>query len=257
MVSKKTGLVAVALLVFLFFIVSVGIFSSYGSEDSGSILTGNSIKETLSQFYKTSSIGQRIFLLFQFFLLFLIVVAVVFIVKNITHPKDLFRYNDFMEKGKSKTDLDSLYKILKQKKEISIDNISRVFGINLDVALGWAKILEGGDLAIIEYPRFGKPILKLMEKIQEKEKGKSDEIKKGAFNPNIKDGKTINIQKNVDQKVTETKDVSKSQNKEIKKIDKETEKKIKKIDKETEKIEKKKIVLDERFKKLNEKVGTK
>lgn len=261
MVSKKTGIIAIGFLVFLFFVISVGVFSSYGNENSDGLSTGNSIKETLSQFYETSTIGQRIFLSFQFFLLFLIVVAIVVIIKNVTHTKDLFQYNNFMEKGRSKTDLDSLYKILKEKKSMSISDISRVFKVDLEVALGWAKILESGDLAIIEYPRFGKPILTIMGKAQEKSKEKNDEIKKDTLKYNLEGKKENNVQKNIDEKVIDFKDTLKCQHKEIRKIEKETEKKIRKIDKKTEKIEKKiekkKNVLDKHFKKLNEKIDLK
>ena len=65
--------------------------------------------------------------------------------------------------SKSKTDLDALYSELKDKKRIKISSISKAFGISKELALEWAKILESGDLASIEYPNMSEPIIVLNE----------------------------------------------------------------------------------------------
>ena len=64
----------------------------------------------------------------------------------------------------SKTDLDALYTILKNKKEISVRSISNLFKIPEDLAMEWSRILEAGDLATIEYPGFGSPKVMYIEK---------------------------------------------------------------------------------------------
>ncbi|MCK5450080.1 hypothetical protein KAI32_04385, partial [Candidatus Pacearchaeota archaeon] len=78
---------------------------------------------------------------------------------------------------KSMTDLDTLYEILKRKKEVDIEDIGKVFKVNPEIALEWSEILEDGDLAIIDYPRFGKPILRLFEKNNEEESVSKDDVK--------------------------------------------------------------------------------
>lgn len=69
-------------------------------------------------------------------------------------------------KKHSKTDLDALYTILKNKKEISVKSVANLFKIPQDLAMEWARILESGDLVTIEYPGFGSP--RILYQTQEK-----------------------------------------------------------------------------------------
>ncbi len=64
---------------------------------------------------------------------------------------------------KSKTDIDVLYDIIKEKKKVSIDTIAETFKIKDDTANEWAKILEDANLATVHYPRFGEPEVRLKE----------------------------------------------------------------------------------------------
>ena len=64
---------------------------------------------------------------------------------------------------RSRTDLDILYEMLKKKKEIKMESVEQTFHITPEIALEWFKVLENGELADIEYPRFGKPMLMLSE----------------------------------------------------------------------------------------------
>lgn len=66
-------------------------------------------------------------------------------------------------KGRSKTDLDSLYNLLKEKKQLKISVISKIFEISEETAIEWAKIFESGNLAVINYPRMGEPELVLQK----------------------------------------------------------------------------------------------
>lgn len=72
-------------------------------------------------------------------------------------------------KGPS-TDLDSLYEILKEKKHLKLSTISKVYGINEDVAMSWGKTLESGNLVKVDYPLFGEPRFVYSEKEPEKTK---------------------------------------------------------------------------------------
>lgn len=62
-----------------------------------------------------------------------------------------------------RTDMDTLYEILKKHKKVSVTDIAKSFSVEKDLVLEWFKILESGDLAEIYYPGFGDPVLKLKE----------------------------------------------------------------------------------------------
>ena len=84
-----------------------------------------------------------------------------------------------------------------REKEISIRDIGEIFKIKSDIALDWSKILEKGNLAIIDYPRFGRPVLRRMEE----EDLKSDEEKKE------KSGKEVDEEKKFKQVKTPKKEL--------------------------------------------------
>lgn len=71
---------------------------------------------------------------------------------------------EIKDKSRIKTDIDSLYNLLKENKRLSFDNIEKAFGVNKDTVASWAKILESGNLALIYQPKFGEPELWLDEK---------------------------------------------------------------------------------------------
>ena len=73
----------------------------------------------------------------------------------------------------SETDLDVLYKLLKEKGKLRISTIAKAFKVDKDLAMEWGKTLEEGKLAIIDYPRFSGPVIKLV-----KRENKKIEIKK-------------------------------------------------------------------------------
>ena len=61
----------------------------------------------------------------------------------------------------SKTDLDVLYEILKEKKELPIKEIMHAFKITKDVAMSWFEMLEESNLATIEYSGVAEASLKI------------------------------------------------------------------------------------------------
>ena len=68
----------------------------------------------------------------------------------------------------SETDLDVLYKLLKEKNTIRISTIAKAFKIDQDLAMEWGKTMEDAKLALIDYPRFSGPVLKLVTKENKK-----------------------------------------------------------------------------------------
>ncbi|HLC32025.1 MAG TPA: hypothetical protein VJK51_05145 [Candidatus Nanoarchaeia archaeon] len=64
-----------------------------------------------------------------------------------------------IERPKNKTDLDVLYDLLQEKKHLKLTTITKLFNVSNEVAIDWAQILEGGELATIHYPRMGEPEL--------------------------------------------------------------------------------------------------
>jgi len=191
-VTKEVGVVLAGVLMALVLVVANGAYLFYQVGDSVSAVSGNSIRETVGGLYTGSSIGHRIFILSQFLLLFVIIIVVLMVVEKLKSKAGLSKQN-YIGKGnlKSKTDLDTLYEILKRENEISIDDIGKVFKVDLEIALGWSKVLENGGLAVIDYPRFGKPVLRLVEK---------EGVKKSGLIGKIKDKKKKVVEKVVDEK---------------------------------------------------------
>ena len=66
--------------------------------------------------------------------------------------------------GKSDTDIDLLYSVLKNEKKLKLAAISKIFNISKDKALEWGKILENYNLASLNYPAFSEPILEILER---------------------------------------------------------------------------------------------
>lgn len=99
----------------------------------------------------------RIFLIAEWTLL---IIGVVFLTlkKRSEIRKELIGIDlkKYSAKGK-KTELDTLYNLLKEKKSLHIGTIAKAFNVDKALALKWAKTLEEGKLAAIDYPKFGEP----------------------------------------------------------------------------------------------------
>jgi len=206
---KRRGVV---ILLWILVGISLGAMSwsylSYQENPFMKGIIGNSVKDVITTFYETSSINQRIFILSQI-LLFVIIAVVAFVLIRKFRKRNTLLRKDYVASGnnkRSRTDLDVLYEMLKKKKEVEVEDIERAFRIKPEVALGWSKILEDGNLAEIDYPRFGKPILKLIIEDMNAgggllEKKEDDKCKKKASNEKKKKGKKLNHKKIVAKKV--------------------------------------------------------
>ena len=66
--------------------------------------------------------------------------------------------------GKTNTDLDLLYFLLREKKKLKIPTISKIFKIDKEKALEWCRILESHDYVIINYPSLSEPEVEFVAK---------------------------------------------------------------------------------------------
>jgi len=160
---KKKGFYAAIFVILVFASVNVFLFLnndgvSYSSI-SGMYLKDFSEASGGLDFSIIAFIGQWIILLFVFFSFYFRFLGG----RKTENLKS--EYNQLKnKKSKVKTDLDTLYLLLKNKKKLNIDSISKTFGVTNEKALEWAKILENSDLVKVEYPAFSSPEVKINEK---------------------------------------------------------------------------------------------
>ena len=80
---------------------------------------------------------------------------------------------------KPQTNFDVFYNLLKENKTLSLNVIARLFKISKEKALEWARILEEKDLAVIEYPAFSDPEVRIKgykESMEKEKQAKSENI---------------------------------------------------------------------------------
>lgn len=61
------------------------------------------------------------------------------------------------------TDIDVLFSVLQENKEIGLSTVESLFKVNSEKALKWCKVLEEHNLASIYYPAFSEPIIRKIE----------------------------------------------------------------------------------------------
>lgn len=61
------------------------------------------------------------------------------------------------KKSTISTDIDALYGVLKEKKHLRISTIEKIFKVDKETAINWAKTLESINLATINTPKIGEP----------------------------------------------------------------------------------------------------
>ncbi|MCH7568387.1 MAG: hypothetical protein IIA87_03115 [Nanoarchaeota archaeon] len=150
-------------------IYGTGISGLGESGISGLAIGKFALFEGLKENYSNMSPISKIFIAGEW--IFVIVIIVITLIKGkIELKKDIqsikINLNEKSQyaKSKSKTDLDVLYDILKEKKMLRMSAISKLFGVNKNTVMDWCKILEEGDLATVKYPTVGEPEIILNEK---------------------------------------------------------------------------------------------
>ena len=137
------------------------LFYFYGGLSGG--MTGFSIMGSFSKVYIEMPQSSKIFIILEWSVLILILIGA-FIRDISVKRKDISGINLEDMGGKTGTDLDKLYSILQDKNQLRISTIARAFRVNKETAMEWCKILESGNLASIDYPGVGEPVVKLNKK---------------------------------------------------------------------------------------------
>ena len=108
-----------------------------------------------------------VFMIQWILVLLIIAVAYTKFLKHSHEDKIKVDYGSIKQRTKKgMTDIDLLYSLIKQKKNIKINTIAKVFKIDKDKALEWGKMLESQDLVTIEYPTFSDPEIEIKEIVQ-------------------------------------------------------------------------------------------
>jgi len=162
--EEKPIFLKVFLVVVVILIINIGVFSYKMTTDGG--LTGLSIGKKFSEAYKGISPTSKLLLILQWIVLVTLLAGVFFRdmrAKNREAKEELSGLDINRLSKDSGTDLDTLYKVLKEKKKLKISNIARLFRVKEEVAMEWCKILESGNLGVIEYLSAREPIIKIVE----------------------------------------------------------------------------------------------
>ncbi len=172
MKKKRIFHVLLTLLILLAILHTIFHFSVFGTGlpnlnekgISGLIVGETNIGESIRNNYASLSPTSKIIIILEWEI---IIAAFIFIyVRNKIEMKkevaSVSRPQKYKTSKKS-TDLDALYNLLKEKKHLRLSTITKVFKINKDIALDWARTLENAGLIEIHYPRIGEPELVLNE----------------------------------------------------------------------------------------------
>ena len=144
-------------------VYGTGVSGAVESGISGLSVGGFSIDNDFKPLYVAYSQISLLILAVEWVTLLLISLSV-FMRHRQTINEDIKQeFNIQKYKSSTKTDLDILHDILKEKKHLRISTIARIFNVKREVALNWAKTLEAADIATINYPRVGEPELTLNE----------------------------------------------------------------------------------------------
>jgi hypothetical protein len=164
MEKKEKSLFLRSTLIIFILIISSASYFMYKVKISSPTLTGYSIQGQMYEIYAQMPVGPKIFLLSQWVLIMIIIAYAVFKGILIKTQKDDSTEIDMKQmQENSKTDLDTLYNILKHKKKIKISTIAKLFSIKKETAMEWSDILESGGIAKVEFPALGEPTLEIIE----------------------------------------------------------------------------------------------
>ncbi len=161
-IGKKLIFWRVFLIVSVIFLINIGIYlSDYGK---GERVTGLSIGGTIVELYNSIPITTRILIGLQWVILLLLLIFIYLKDKKIRVVKDEVEGIDLEKASRnSKTDLDTLYNLLKEKKQLKISTLSQLFDVSEDTVLSWCKTLESSNLVTLDYPSTGGAIVKITE----------------------------------------------------------------------------------------------
>jgi len=153
----------VALVVAVFFLLNLVVFSVKIGTGKG--LTGFSIQERVTSTYNDTTPISKLFLGVQWLILISLLLSSYVKDKGIMIRKAELQGIDMEKLSRKKgTDLDTLYNLLKEKKQLRVSTIAEAFNVDKKIALEWCKVLESGGLVVLDYPTSKEPIVRLSEK---------------------------------------------------------------------------------------------
>jgi hypothetical protein len=162
--EEKPIFFKVLLVVVIILIINIVVFTVKINYNAS--LTGLSISEKISTSYSNISSSSKIFLLIQWVILLTLLLGTYLKEKKMKkkpQQDDLSGIDVKKIADQDGTDLDTLYKILKEKKKLSLSSIIRLFKVKKEVAMNWCKTLESGNLATINYVSTKDPVIKIIE----------------------------------------------------------------------------------------------
>ncbi|MFH1711596.1 MAG: hypothetical protein ABH840_04755 [Nanoarchaeota archaeon] len=156
--EEKPGFFKLLILAGFIFLANAGFFTyKYRGNFSGYAISDGIVKT-----YTGISPLSKIIFAVQWVVILLALTFMLFRDRRLkSRTSDINAIHSKKLSGKSATDLDTLYSILQEKKKLKISTISKAFKINKDTAFEWCKILESGNLAVIDYPGIGEPVVKI------------------------------------------------------------------------------------------------
>jgi len=159
--EKKDKLIFRRVFVAIGFIFLLNLGAFFYKFGNGKNVTGLSVKEGIAELYNTMPLASRIFLVTQWVLLFLLLIFVSFRDRNVKKlNEEISGINLNKLKVRKGTDLDTLYNILRKKKQLRIATVAKLFKIKKDAAEEWCEILENGNLAVVDTVK-GSRVVKL------------------------------------------------------------------------------------------------
>ena len=144
-------------------------FSSSLSDDKNSI-SGNAIDEGGNEITTESNewdVKKVAFVVGEWAVVLGILMYLLIKSKMHSHPviHDEYLVTNIKKSNKvSETELDILYKVLVEKKELPITELAKYFKVTDKIMIEWCTILEEAKMIIVKYPLIGSPVAKYMEK---------------------------------------------------------------------------------------------
>lgn len=151
-------------IVYHFAVFGTGFSGFYERGISGLAVSKFPLGEELRKNYQSASLISKLAIAAEWSLV-VIIMLFIFIRNKAEMKKEVseIKTPQKYKKTEKSTELDIFYNILKEKKHLRLSTIAKIFKVNRDIALEWAKTLEYGNLVRIEYPRVGDPEIILNE----------------------------------------------------------------------------------------------
>jgi len=159
--EEKSIFLKLAWIVGVIFLLNIAIFIYNYSTNKG--ITGFSVREVSGE--NKLPLNTKLFLIIEWALLLSALFFVYFKDQRaLSMKKELSDINLKKFSKRKGTDLDTLYNVLQNKKQLRISSIAKLFEIDKKTAMEWGKTLESGNLVMIDYPTARGPVVKIIEK---------------------------------------------------------------------------------------------